>query len=233
MMTMYFIKPYYFDHDTGLEVADTEEDKARYKKYVPTKTIIVCISLYLGFGIMGENMYMDFAPTFYQYCDAKLPASKASQMFGIIAIALTVGRGLSVFVAMKLEPWHMISYQSVIVFCGYIFQYFGQGNYKLLLASSLLICFGYSSIFICLFSFVGQYMEVTDRIGGLFIGSYNAVYMFLPYFVGKYIELYPPSFVFLEFGCFCVAILSFVIVMIATWNVPKDLIRKIAPVAGH
>ena len=127
----------------------------------------------------------------------------------------------------------MIAYQSVIVFAGYIFQYFGQGQYNTLLASSIIICFGYSSIFICLFSFVGQYMEVTDKIGGLFVGSYNAVYMFLPYFIGKYVEIYPDSFLFVEFVSFCIAIISFITVLIAVRKVPLDLIRKLGPIAGH
>ena len=230
---MFVLKKYKYDHDSKIEVVVTEEQKARHDKYVPSKTIIICISIYLAFGIMSENMYMDFAPTFYQYCDAKLTAAQASQLFSIIAIGLTVGRGLSVFIAMYLKPWHMIAYQSVIVFCGYIFQYFGQHDYTLLLISSVIICFGYSSIFICLFSFVGQYMEVTDRIGGLFIGSYNAVYMFLPYFIGKYIPIYPEAFVFVEISSFCIAIISFIVVMISVWNVPQDLIRKLGPIGGH
>ncbi|CAG2166655.1 unnamed protein product [Oppiella nova] len=233
MLLMYCTKKYHFNHDSKIEVAITPEQKARHKQYVPSKTIIVCISIFLAFGIMSENMYMDFAPTFYQFCPAKLSASQASELFSIIGIALTTGRGLSVFVAMYLKPHHMIAYQSAIVFAGYIFQYFGQGDYNLLLASSIVICFGYSSIFICLFSFVGQYMEVTDRIGGLFIGSYNAVYMFLPYFIGKYVEEVPDSFVYLEFASLCVAIVSFVYVLWAVRNVPQDLIRKLGPVAGH
>ena len=233
MLSMYVIKKYHYNNDSQIEVAVTEEQKARHKEYVPSKTIIICISLFLAFGIMSENMYMDFAPTFYQYCPAKLSAAEASEMFSEIAIALTVGRGLSVLIAMYLKPWHMITYQSVIVFCGYIFQYFAQNDKTLLLISSLIICFGYSSIFICLFSFVGQYMEVTDKIGGLFIASYNAVYMFLPYFIGKTIEDYPQSFIFVELGSFCIAILSFIFVMNAVWRVPEDLMRKLGPIGGH
>ena len=229
LILLFFVKRYHFDETTKVEVIINEEQRLRHKKFVPTKTIVFCISVFLAFGIMSENMYMDFAPTFYQYCGAGLSASEASRLFSLIAIALTVGRGLSVFVAMFLQPWHMISYQSLIVFCGHIFQYFSQHDYNLLLASSLIICFGYSSIFICLFSFVGQYMEVTDRIGGLFVGSYNLIYMFLPYFIGENIRSNPSSFVFVEFGSMCIAILSFLAVLFAVRNVPKDLIRKLRP----
>ena len=154
MLSMYFIKKYRFDHEDAVEVAESDEQKARYDKYVPRKTIITCISLFLMFGIMTENMYMDFAPTFYQFCDAHLTASQASRIFGIMAIALALGRFISIFLAMKLKPWHMIAGQSAIVLTGFVFQYFASGSYTLLLASSLTICFGYSSIFICKFLYV-------------------------------------------------------------------------------
>ena len=233
MLLMYVFRRYNYDHDSKIEVVTTEEQKARHAKYVPSKTIIVCISIFFAFGIMSEIMYMDFAPTFYQYCEARLTAAQASELFSMIAIALSTGRCLSIFIAMYLKPWHMIAYQSVIVFCGYVFQYFGQHDYTLLLISSVIICFGYSSIFICLYSFVGQYMEMTDKIGGLFIGSYNIVYMFLPYFIGKYMEIYPQGFVLFELFSFTVACISFIVVMISVWNVPQDLLRKLGPIGGH
>ncbi|XP_054161314.1 uncharacterized protein LOC128959395 [Oppia nitens] len=232
-MIMYFLKPYKKSNDSNIEVIETEAQKQRYKEFVPKRTIIICVSLYLAFGIMSENMYMDFAPTFYQFCPLRLSANDASEMFSYVGMALTFGRGISVFIALYLKPQHMIAYQSVIVFVGYIFQYFSQHDYKLLLASSVVICFGYSSIFICLYSFVGQYTEVTDRIGGLFIGSYNAIYMFLPYFIAKYVEVVPDSFVFVEFISMCLAIISFIYVMWSVRNVPEDLIRKLGPIGGH
>ncbi|CAG2109548.1 unnamed protein product, partial [Medioppia subpectinata] len=172
MLAMYAIKKYHFNHDSKIEVVTTEEQKARHKRYVPSKTIIVCTSLYLAFGIMSENMYMDFAPTFYQFSPVKLTAAEASDLFSLVGIALTTGRGVSIFIAMYLKPEHMIAYQSVIVF-------------------------------------IGQYTEVTDKIGGLFIGSYNAVYMFLPYFIGN----------------MSLAIVAFIYVMWSVRNVPQDLIR--------
>ncbi|XP_054161315.1 uncharacterized protein LOC128959396 [Oppia nitens] len=231
--TMFFVKRYHFDKETQVEALESEEQKERYRKYVPRKTIVACIVIFNATGIMSEMIYMDFAPTFYQFCSVRLPASEASEMFSYVGIALTIGRFMSVFIAVYLKPWVMITYQTLIVFVGFIFQYYAQYDYKLLLASSIIICFGYSSIFICLYSFVGQYMKVTDRMGGLFIGSYNLLYMPLAYFIAKYVEIVPESFVFLELACVCVAIVAFSYVLYSVRNVPNDLIRKIAPVGGH
>ena len=120
-----------------------------------------------------------------------------------------------------------------IIHSGYLWQIIGQDHLPSLWFSAVIICFGYSSIFICLFSFVGLYMEVTDEIGALFIASYNFIYLFLPYYISDYIERIPTSFLYIEISCMSVAIMSFIIVMIAVKNVPKDLIRKLGPVSIH
>ena len=80
MILMYFVKKYHFDQTTKVEVVFNEEQKKRHKKCVPTKTIVFCTAVFLAFGIMSENMYMDFAPTFYQYCGAGVSASEASRL---------------------------------------------------------------------------------------------------------------------------------------------------------
>ena len=217
-----------------MEVKLTEEQRIRYKIFVAKKTIICCISVFLGFGIMSENMYTDFSATFFQFQRTlRLSAEKSAQIFSTMSMSLSVGRGLSVVIAMYLLPQTMISYQLLIVFAGYVLQITCQDDLRLLWLSAILICFGYSSIFICLFSFVGQYMRVTDKIGGLFIASYNIVYLFLPYYISHLIETIPESFLYIEISCLSVAIIAFLAVLIAVRNVPQDLIRKMGPVDRH
>ncbi|CAG2103160.1 unnamed protein product [Medioppia subpectinata] len=236
MFLMYFCRPYKYQAEAD-PCAGTGTDTERaplltascIRKLalaIPKKTIILCVSLYLAFGIMSENMYMDFSTTYFQFSPLHLTANRAAEIFATMSIALSTGRGLSVFIAMKLRPQTMIAYQTCIVFMGYLYQYFGQyWSVGHLWASSLMICFGYSSIFICLFSFVGQYMEVTDRVGAVFIASYNSVYLFLPFFLGSYIEEWPNSFLYIEFGSLCAAIGALVVVLLAVRKVPNECLR--------
>ena len=230
MFLMYFCRPYnyhseYIDTNNSDETLPLINSNKNVDQLIPKKSIIICISIFLAFGIMSENMYMDFSPTFFQFSPLRLPANEAAEIFATMSIALSTGRGLSVFIAMKLRPQTMISYQIFIVFFAYIYQYFGQYSLTHLWISSIMICFGYSSIFICLFSFVGQYMEVTDKVGAIFIASYNSVYLFLPFFLGTYIEEYPNSFLALEFGALCIGISSLVLVLILVRKVPKECLR--------
>lgn len=230
MFVMFFIRRYNYhsecmEDDNEERLPLTNSGSKNLHDMIPKKTIIICISIFLAFGIMSENMYMDFSPTFFQFSPLRLPANQAAEIFATMSIALSTGRGLSVFVAMKLRPQTMISYQLVIVFFGYIYQYLGQQSLIHLWISAIMICFGYSSIFICLFSYVGQYMEVTDKIGAVFIASYNSVYLFLPFFLGAYIEQYPDSFLAVEFGSLCIGILALIVVLIRVRKVPKEVLR--------
>ena len=230
MFVMFFIRRYnyqseYVDDSENLPLTNSTRAFKNLQDMIPKKTIIICISIFLAFGIMSENMYMDFSPTFFQFSPLRLPANEAAQIFATMSIALSTGRGLSVFIAMKLRPQTMISYQLVIVFFGFIYQYFGQYSLIHLWISALMICFGYSSIFICLFSYVGQYMEVTDKIGAIFIASYNSVYLFLPFFLGSYIEEFPNSFLAVEFGSLCIGIMALMVVLFMVRKVPNEVLR--------
>lgn len=234
MLMMFIIKRYHFSKASTSEVHMNDEQRARYQKFVPKKTIIICLSVIFAFGIMSENMYTDFSTTFFQFQPTlRLTAETSAGIFSTMAIAFSVGRALSIFIAMYLKPQYMISYQLVILFVGYIYQILGQNQLVHLWGSAVVISFGYSSIFICLFSLAGRYMKVTDKMGGLFIGSYNSVYLFLPYFISYYIETMPTSFLYIEISSVTVAIMAFVVVWIAIRNVPQDLIRKVTSVATH
>ena len=234
MLAMFFIKRYHYSTESSLEVRMTDQQKERYKKFVPKTTIIIFVWIVLAFAIMSENMYTDFSSTFFQFQPVlRLSAERASEIMSSMAIAFSIGRGLSIFISLYVKPQYMISDQLIIVFAGYVYQIFGQNQLVHLWSSAILICFGYSSIFISLFSFFGQYMDVSDKIGGLFIGSYNSIYPFLPYFISYYIERVPNSFLYIEISCLSVAILAFIGVMIAVRNVPDDLIRKTRSVETH
>lgn len=234
LLLMFLIKRYRTTRTCGPENRQSEEQKEQYKKTVPKKTILVCISLVFAFGIMSENMYTDFSATFFQFQPTlRLSAGSAAEMFSTMAIALSVGRGLSIFIALWIKAQHMIGFQMAIVFFGYVYQILGQNQLIHLWISGIVICFGYSSIFISLFSFVGQYMEVTDRIGGLFIGSNNAIYLFLPYFVSRYIETIPSSFLYIEIASLSVAVVAFAAVLLAVRRVPQYLITKVGYVVAH
>ena len=131
MLILYFVKPYKYTSISKLveDSEQTEEEKAKQEarqRFIPKKTIIAAISLFMAFGFMTENMYMDFAPTFFQYVKLRLPAPQAADIASTMAIALTAGRGLCVFVAIRVRPQYMIIIHAWLIWIGVVVQYFCQ-----------------------------------------------------------------------------------------------------------
>ena len=231
MLALFFIKPYKYKSVTKIaeEGAVTVEEKAKLeeaKQLIPKKTLIACISIFFAFGFMTENMYMDFAPTFFQFVPLRLPAPMAAEIASTMAIALTGGRLIGVFIAMKVRPQYMIMYHTCVIWIGVVIQYFLVDNLVMLWFSADLICYGYSSVYVALFAFVNQYFEMTDAIGTIFIACYNSLYLFLPYFIGSHIETFPHILSYLMFGCVSVAIIDFTVILIRIRNIPKHLLRN-------
>ncbi|CAG2114286.1 unnamed protein product [Medioppia subpectinata] len=230
MLALFFIKPYKFTSLTAMEdeMAVTEADKARLeeeRRVIPKKTLIVCTAIFFATGFMTENMYMDFGPLFFQFAQLKLSAQRAADIASTMAIALTVGRFLCIFVAVKVRPQYMIFGHVLIIWIGVIVEYFGQDYLWLLWSSAAIICYGYSCIYVTLYAFVNQYFEMTDAVGTIFIMCYNSLYLFLPYFIGDNIEQTPDIFIYLMFACVSISIVDFAFILFKVRNIPKHLIR--------
>src|SRR6185437_4746128 len=111
---------------------------------------------------MTENMYIDFAPSFFQYSPLGLSAQRAADIASSMAMGLTGGRFLCVFIALKVRTEYLIYVHTCIIWVGVIIQYFCQDNLGVLWFSATFICYGYSCIYVGLYAFVNQYFEMTD-----------------------------------------------------------------------
>ncbi|CAG2117425.1 unnamed protein product [Medioppia subpectinata] len=184
---MYFIKKYHYINDLSEPTESNKADAERRAKLVPKYTILTCISIVFLFAMCSENLFAAFAPTFFQYQPVlRIPASEASLMNSAMNGAFAFGRLISVFIAYYVTPPYMIIVQLFITLGGYIFLIVGQNIYACLWASSIIIAFGFSTIWICLFSFVGRYTPLTNVIGG--------------YFATDFIENDPNVYLYLSLG---------------------------------
>jgi MFS family permease len=165
------------------------------EKESPRKLFIILLSVLLSTYFTTEATFVQFGPTFYQYIPLKLSASKSAEIMSAKALSLTISRGINTFIAIKIRPQHMIAYHLLILLIANIILFFGQNSLTFLWIGTLIIGFGFGPLFAASFSFIGHYIEITDRIGTIFLFSSSIVYLFLPFILGTFIEKH--SIVFL------------------------------------
>jgi MFS family permease len=161
----------------------------------PRKLIIILFSILLSTYCTTDYTFFKFGPTFYQYIPIKLSASKSAEMMSAMALSFTISRGISIFIAIKIRPQHMIAYHLLILVIANTILFFGQNSLTLLWIGSLAIGIGFGPLFAAIFAFIGNYIEMTDKIGTIFTLSSGIVYVFLPFILGTFIEKH--SFVFI------------------------------------
>ncbi|CAG2167212.1 unnamed protein product, partial [Oppiella nova] len=209
---MFFIKKYHYVSD--FESTDTSTTKPvdweRRKQYIPKRFILSCISVVFFTAILAENLFNTWANTFFQYQPVlHVSASTAADIMSASNGAFSFGRLVSVFIAFYVKPAYMIIVQMFIALAGYVYLYFGQNVMLNLWLSAVVVGLGFSTIWICLFTFVGRYMPLTDRIGGWFIGPCNISYIVLCYFISELIQTDPNVYLYINIAGVVVGIIAF------------------------
>ncbi|CAG2166904.1 unnamed protein product [Oppiella nova] len=210
--SMFFIKKYHYISD--FESTDTSTTKPvdweRRKQYIPKRFILSCVSVVFFAAILAENLFNTWAPTYFQYQPVlHVPASTAADIMSASNGAFSFGRLVSVFIAFYVKPAYMIIVQLFIALAGYVYLYFGQDVMLNLWLSAVVVGLGFSTIWICLFTFVGRYMPLTDRIGGWFIGPCNISYIVLCYYISELIQTDPNVYLYINIAGVVVGIIAF------------------------
>jgi MFS family permease len=161
----------------------------------PRKLFIILLCVLLSTLRATEVTCFQFGPTFYQYIPIKLSASKSAEMMSAMALSFTISRGISTFIAIKIKPQNMIAYHLLILLIAETILFFGQSSLTLLWIGTLITGFGLGPLFAAIFAFIGNYIEMTDRIGTIFLVSSFSIYLFLPFILGTFIEKHSIVFI--------------------------------------
>jgi len=189
------------------------ETKLFDRKSSPRVLSIVLFSVFMAFFCVSENTYLRFGATYYQYIPLKLTASKSAEIVSAMATSYTIGRGISVLIAIKIKPQIMIGYHFVILITSIIILFFGQNSITLIWIGSLTLSFGFSSVFPAIFSFISRYLIITDRIGTILVFSSTSITIFAPLVLGPYIEKFSPIYIITIVTNISISILLFIIIL--------------------
>ncbi|CAG2166984.1 unnamed protein product [Oppiella nova] len=164
LLIMFIIKPYQLCPDNLPDNSKISETKLFDRAESPRK-----------FGIL--------------YSPLRLTAGKSAEMVSITALSYTIGRGISIFISMKVRPQYMIAYHFVILYLSMsILIIWGQYSLPVLYATNVCIGLGLSALFPAMFAYLEHYIVITDTIGTYCMLVAELISLFNPYMLGLMVE---------------------------------------------
>ncbi|CAG2171891.1 unnamed protein product [Oppiella nova] len=130
----------------------------------PRKRAILLFCVWLSTYCVAEATILSFGATYFQYCPLKLTAQESAQLLSAVAIAFTIGRGISVLTALRYSPQQMIGYHFVVLIIAAITLYAGQYNLSVLWVSTIMTGLGLSAMCPAMFAYLEQYLSITNPI---------------------------------------------------------------------
>ncbi len=188
---MFFIRRYRTPAQNPKEKFNSRVTKLFDSRDTPRTLIITLVSIFLAFYCVSENTYLRFSATYYQYIPLRLTASESAGIVSAMALTYTIGRGISIFIAFRIKPKHMIAYHFLIVLISLTILLFGQKSLILIWIGSLIRGLGFSTIFPSIYAFIGEYFELTNKIGTIFTLFSATLTLPLPFILGTFIEKHP------------------------------------------
>jgi len=194
LLIMFMVRKYRYVPIKAKEVADKSTLKLFNRDGAPKVLIIIVTCVFLAFYSISEVIYLEFGATYFQYIPIRLSASKAAEIFSAMSLSYTIGRGINIFVALKVKLHIIIAYHFLIIIAAIITLLTVDKSLVHLWIGSLMLSFGFSPIFPAVFAFIGQHLEITNRIGTILIFAHACLNIIVPFILGTYLEKYPSVF---------------------------------------
>lgn len=175
-------------------------------------------SLFLTFFVGMEQMHLQFLPTFAVNTELDLSPSTAAMMSSAAALAFTVGRCVSIPLAIKLKPQTILYTNHFLMLLGTILlAIYANNSETMLWVGNIILGCGFSSVYASIYAFLEQKIRVTNRIGSLFVFAGGLTAAVSPSLVGQYIEANPLILVWFNLACCLLCLTIFVIIHLTVY----------------
>ena len=167
-------------------------------------------SLFLTFFVGMEQMHLQFLPTFVVNTELDISPSTAAIMSSAAALSFTIGRGLSIPLAIVLQPQTILYSNHVLMLAGtMILALYSNTSELMMWIGNCILGIGFSSVYASIYAFLERQIRVTNRIGSIFVFAGGLTAALSPSLVGQYIEPNPLVLVWFNLICclLCLAIL--------------------------
>lgn len=170
-------------------------------------------SLFLTFFVGMEQMHLQFLPTFAVNTELNLSPSTAAMMSSAAALAFTVGRCLSIPLAIKLRPQTILYSNHILMLTGtMILAVYANSSETMLWLGNVILGLGFSSVYASIYAFLENQFRVTNRVGSIFVFAGGLTAAVSPSLVGQYIEASPLILVWFNLVC-CLLCLSIMFII--------------------
>lgn len=178
-----------------------------------TVWLVVMGSLFLTFFVGMEQMHLQFLPTFAVNTELDISPSTAAMMSSAAAFAFTIGRCLSIPLAIKVKPVVILYTNHFLMLLGTILlAIYANNSEKMLWVGNVILGVGFSSVYASIYAFLEQQLSVTNRIGSVFVFAGGLTAALSPSVVGQYIEANPLILVWFNLACCLLCLVIFVII---------------------
>lgn len=220
--------PQYSNHRFHSLAIDNVVQKAK----TPTLTIVLVGmgSLFLTFFVGMEQMHLQFLPTFAVNTDLNLSPSSAAMMSSVAALAFTIGRCLSIPLAIKLRPQTILYSNHLFMLIGCVLlAIYANSREDMLWLANAILGVGFSSVYASIYAFLEQQIRVTNRVGSIFVFAGGLTAAVSPSLVGQYIEANPLILVWFNLACCLLCLAIFVAIhLIVSFSQKRQKKRELA-----
>ena len=113
-------------------------------------------ALFLTFFVGMEQMHLQFLPTFAVNTDLNMSPSAAALVTSAAAAAFTVGRALSIPLAIKLKPQVILYTNHVMMIAGIlILAFYANSSLVMMWTGNIILGAGFSSVYASIYAFLG------------------------------------------------------------------------------
>ena len=187
-MILYFIRPYKSSAassvaqsltknasgTTDLVINDEEKvvsqsSSSEIAASIPNRTAkLILTGLCLAIYAAAEFGHFSFSTSMFQYLEIGLSASQSAMVTSILSATFTLGRLLTAFISIRLQPDLIISYHYAIIIISLGVLYIGRHNLVVIYLSTAGLGYGYSCVWPAFFSFTERHLKLTDRVSSCY-----------------------------------------------------------------
>lgn len=140
----------------------------------------ICMLFYSGSSIL----YNQFLPAYLVSEPINMGKTDASLLHSLLNYAVSLGRVLSIFIAMKVPPQAVIISNLSLFFLGSMVIYLFPST-QILWLGNMIIGLSWSSVSAPLYSFLKRHMKVTSVTGSVFVFCNGFTSAIMPYSMAK------------------------------------------------